>query len=343
MSIQFRMVVLSILCTFSMILAVAVFAEAASSSAMIKITGKVKNELDWSIEDLKAFQSINTQRNDITSDRTFNGNFYFRGVPLRTLLESAGIDKTGASFNKPIDMAIRIKNSSTSTALSWGEIFYRDSGTVIIAYAGTPILPHHGCTDCHTPDQIEPIMARYHRTVEFPRLVITTDQYSDRCLEGITEIEVIQTHMKINPEEPEHLYSSKFSVIRADQTKQEFEDLSGVADFYTAPSSYTVGEGKGFHGFQTFSGYKLVDVLAQANIDRDLDSVFMVSAPDNYRAVFSYGEIYLKPDGQRIMLATEENGNPLEKGGKYYLIVPEDLMADRWIKAVDTIRKISLE
>ncbi|MGB9498458.1 MAG: molybdopterin-dependent oxidoreductase [Dissulfuribacterales bacterium] len=63
------------------------------SATILKISGSVEHELELSFNDLKQFQSINVQHNEVSIANQFNGNFYFRGVPLRTLLEAAGIKK----------------------------------------------------------------------------------------------------------------------------------------------------------------------------------------------------------------------------------------------------------
>jgi len=315
----------------------------ASSSPVLEITGDVKHELSLTIEDLKAYQSVGSQRNGVTTDHDFNGNFYFRGVPLSTLLDTAGIKKNGASFKKPIDMAVSVKTGDRRIALSWGEIFYRNPATVFIAYSATPILPHKNCASCHQAEKYEPVMAKYHRTLRFPKLILTQDKYSDRCLEGVKAIEVIQIPMDEHSETPELLFSEKFVIKGTAPSKNVFEKLDGLAAFHKQSESYTVGEGKGFHGFHTYGGYRLLDVLGQANLKADLNSVFLVTAPDNYRAVFSYGEIYLNPAGQRMMLAAQDDEKPLEEGGKYSLIVPDDLMADRCVQAVELIQKIRLE
>jgi len=104
-----------------------------------------------------------------------------------------------------------------------------------------------------------------------------------------------------------------------------------------------VGEGKGFHGTPNYSGFSFIELLIRAGVKPDLMTVFRVSAPDNYRSVFSWGEISQNPAGRRMLLADRESGKPIEDGGRYFLIAPDDLMADRWIKAVQAIEKIELK
>ncbi len=63
------------------------------------------------------------------------GDVYFRGVPLKNLLELACVQKDeDANFFKPIDLAVVVKNKKGSqTVLSWGEVLDRNPGDVVIA------------------------------------------------------------------------------------------------------------------------------------------------------------------------------------------------------------------
>ena len=98
-----------------------------------------------------------------------------------------------------------------------------------------------------------------------------------------------------------------------------------------------VGDGRGFHGRNEFEGTPVTELLTRAGIEPDLRSVVVVSAPDGYRSLISYGELFLSPQGQRILIADRANGTPLQKNGKFLLVLPDDLAADREVKAVDKI------
>ena len=93
---------------------------------------------------------------------------------------------------------------------------------------------------------------------------------------------------------------------------------------------------------EMLEGASLKTILGDAKISPRLDQVFLASAPDGYRALFSYGEIFLDPDGDRLMVADRINGAPPKKGGAFILAAPDDLMANREVKALRTIEAISL-
>ena len=101
----------------------------ADSNVGLSITGLVKQPLNLTVVDLMGFDSIKVQLNEVMQDRSFRGNFVYRGVPLKALLELACIGKEQTAFNKKTDLAIRITGENgRQVALSWGEIFYKNGG-----------------------------------------------------------------------------------------------------------------------------------------------------------------------------------------------------------------------
>jgi precorrin-4 methylase len=84
-------------------------------------------------------------------------------------------------------------------------------------------------------------------------------------------------------------------------------------------------------------------MLEKTGVDFDLRKVFLVSASDGYRSLFSYGELFLDPSGGRVIIADKLEGQAIEKGGRFCLIPPDDSFLDRDVKAVEKIECISLE
>jgi precorrin-4 methylase len=74
-----------------------------------------------------------------------------------------------------------------------------------------------------------------------------------------------------------------------------------------------------------------------------MDGAVVVSSVDGYRSLFSFGEIYLAPEGERIMIADSARNSPLKENGKFALVAPDDLAADRMIKATSKIEVVSLK
>jgi len=313
-----------------------------ASPSTLAITGLVRQPLNLTRQDLNGFDAIRVQLNEVMSDGSFHGVFHYTGVPLKSLLELASVEKEETAFRKKVDLAILVRNKKgDQVALSWGEVFYRNPGGIIVATSASPIMPHKDCKRCHSPDIYKPRLDRFQRKIGFPKLVIGSDTYADRSLEEITSIEVLDLRPKMPAKKLKELYSTKFTIAGAMEKAITIKDLGA----YTRRKIKVkhLGEGKGYHGIDKFAGVPFKAILDKVGIAPDLSKTFLVSAPDGYRSLFSYGEVFLDPAGERMIIADRINGQPIEKGGKFLLVSPDDLMSDREVKAVQKIEVISLQ
>lgn len=314
----------------------------AGSAPVISITGVVKQPLNLSLQDINKFMSVRVRLNEVTRDNNFHGAFYYGGVPLKSLLELAGIQKAGADFNKAIDLAIVIRSrDGKQTVLSWGEVFYRNPSEIIIAASAEPVMPHKSCQTCHKPEVYQPRLDQLKRPIGFPKLVVANDFYTDRSLEDITGIEVLDLHPKIDTKKTKDLYSPSFTIAGAVKQPLDIKDLSSHP--HKDIPAKQMGDGKGYHGLRIFEGVPLLDLLNKAGIEPDLDTVFLISAPDGYRSLLSYGELLFTSQGKNVIIADRAAGQPIMENGRFNLIVPDDLAADRWVKAVNKIEVIRLK
>jgi len=305
----------------------------------LTVKGLVEQPLKLTLDDLGAFSSITVQLNEIGKDGGFQGNFYYRGVPLRNLLETARIQKKRKNFFKGIDLALAVRNKAgKQVVLSWGEIFYRNPATIVIATSAQPIMPHADCKSCHDAEFTKRWLTPLHRKVGFPKLVVTSDTWSDRSLDSITEIEVLDLKPDLPTQKVKELYSPEFEIAGPVMASIAVKDLSSFFRIRTRVS--TVGEGKGYHGTNDVSGVSFKAVVERQVSTPDLNSAFLVSAPDGYRSVLSFGEVFLSPAGERILLVDTINNEPVKENGKFIMMPPDDVMADRWIKAVSKIEWI---
>ena len=308
----------------------------AEDHPVMRISGAVKHSLELTLKDLTRFESVNVRLNEVTRDKQFHGAFSYTGVPLRTLLEIAVIDKGKTEFSKPIDLAIIIENrQGEKVALSWGEIFYQNAADILVAYTALPVMPHKSCQRCHKPEIYEQRLSEMNRQVKLPKLVVTDDFYADRCIEEITTITVIDLQSHREVQNNKELFSSQVTISGDGIQTSSIKDVSS---FHREKLTVKmIGDGKGYHGLRNVEGALLSDILMKAGIKHDLDSVVLISAPDGYRTLLSYGELFLALQGNPILLADRMNQEPIEKNGRLILITPEDLSADRWVKAVDKI------
>lgn len=304
----------------------------AGSVTSLSITGNIRQPLDLTMEGMCRYQAVEAQLNEVTRDGTFHGVFNYCGVPLKTLLELAGIQKEDEEFSKPTDLAILIRNQDgRQVVFSWGEIFYRNPADIIIGLKAVPIMPHRK-EYSHSE--------KFKRLVNLPKLVAANDFYTDRCLEGITSIEVMDLHLKIACYKSARLNSPEFMITGDTEKPVVIKGLSSypLKDIHLK----VVGEGRGYHGTKKYSGASLLGILERKGVYYDLNTVFIVSAPDGYRSLLSYGEIFLNCFGDRIMISDRIDGKAIRKGGKFSLVLPDDLMADRGVKAVERIEAMSL-
>jgi precorrin-4 methylase/DMSO/TMAO reductase YedYZ molybdopterin-dependent catalytic subunit len=328
---------LSVIIFFSVFICTNIYA------ASISITGAVKQPLNLSMEDICRFKTVRIQLNEILKDKSYRGAWYYNGVPLRTLLETAFIAKEESAYNKAIDLAVLVRNSEgQEVALSWGEIFYKNSYDIIIATSATPIRPHHDCSSCHKPEESEPRMKQFDRKIGFPKLVVACDEYTDRSIENIVSIEVIDPAPRMPADKSAKLDAPSFTVTGKVKQELTITDLSG---FKTRKDMHVLhmGEGKGYHGSDDYSGVLFNEIINKAGIEPELSQIFHISAPDGYRTTFSYGEVFLNRVEDNTIIADMKNGKKIDKEGKFIFVPSDDIMADRDIKSVNKIEVIDLK
>ena len=78
-------------------------------------------------------------------------------------------------------------------------------------------------------------------------------------------------------------------------------------------------------------------------MEKKLNKVIVIYGIDGYRSLFSFGELFLRPEGKRIIIADTINGQPIKRGGKLMLVCPDDIFADRIVKAISKIEIKTLE
>ena len=312
----------------------------AASLRAFTIGGAVRQPLNLSLEDLSRMESVFVRLDEVTGDKQFRGVFTYRGVPLRTLLDLATVQKETPGFSKAIDLAVVVRNREGLTAvMSWGELFYRNPSEVIVAVSGTPIRPHStNCGACHGMQVAQGALEQLNRKAAFPKLVVANDFFTDRSIEDVVNIEVVDLKGTAEKKSMKKLFAQKLTLV-IDGKTTEITDLSGYKRIDVLAKE--VGDGRGYHGLKNLSGVSLRELLSKASTRMETDSVILASAPDGYRSLFSYGEVILAPQGERIVVADRLNGRPIEENGKFLLVPPDDLAADRTVKAVERIEVVN--
>ncbi len=316
--------------------------EGAERQKSLAVSGLVAKPLNLTYGDLKHLNSVSVKVTEVRADKTYNGTFNYTGVPLKTILELAAIRKKEEGFSKPIDLAVVVRNGRGDRAvLSWGEVFYQNPSEVLVAMGSEPVLPMKSCLGCHAKGTYEKWERPLHRAVGFPKLVLSYDFYSDRCIEDISSIEVINMLPPKGGKKKKKgkLYSKRFSISMGTH-RLVINNLRRYR--HVQVSVKKAGEGRGFHGVGKYKGVPLLDILTAENIIPGFDFLLVFTAPDGYRSVISSGELELTPFGREIIVADALDGRAIDDEGKFVLILPHDLAADRWVKALEKIQIVQV-
>ncbi len=308
-----------------------------------RITGLVRQPLALSLDDLSRYQTVAIRYNDVGLDGTYRGAHLYRAVPLKYLLEQADIKKDGPEFSKSVDLAIVVRGRKGEKAvLSWGEVMYRNAGDAVIAFSVRPVMPSKTCTSCHkSAGEYEKWLTPMTRTVSLPRLVMAGDYYGDRCVEGVSTIEVVCPRASGKSRKGGDISSDSISVGGEGVKPMTIDSLSAYRS--SDVSAKSIGDGKGYHGNVHYIGSYLVEICKAAGVMPGIDSVLVVTSPDGYQSLLSWGEVLLTAQGKNIMLADRIDAQPIRKMGRFHLVVPDDLSADRWVKAVSGIEIVRIK
>jgi precorrin-4 methylase len=314
---------------------------AEKAPPVLAVTGLVKQPLRLTMDQLANLSQVRVKFNDVNRKGDFHGVFWLRGVPLRNLLEMAQVEKEAGGYHKRVDLAVVVRGvDGRQVTLSWGEVFYSNPGETIIALNAQPVMPHKKCQACHQPDVYEPWMKQLDRTVGLPKLAVTGDYYADRSLENVASIEVVSLGATDWGPKMKKFFSPSMTVEGGGGKSVTLKKLPAI--HRTQVNALQFGEGKGFHGNWQFGGVGLRGLVKHLKLPGGVNTVYLVSAPDGYRSLASWGELFLRPSGRQILLADREGGKTIEKGGRFELVFPGDLWADRWVKAVSRIQAVTL-
>jgi precorrin-4 methylase len=320
-----------------------------TSVLALSIGGVVRQPMTLTSQDMANMAQVEAKLTEVTKDGRHQGVFVFRGIPLRTLLSMTDIRKEVLGYARLVDLAIVLHSRDGRVAvLSWGEVFYRNPAEILIALSSSPVVPHavKECGECHGPDIYKPALDQLGRKILFPRLVVTTDFYTDRCLEDITHIEVVE------PKRATTAIKEEYGTVSSASSGLEIRDGSTARAPIADTARYSrssvmakeVGSGRGYHGVKTYEGIPLREVIGKAAGEvGEIDKVALITGSDGYQSLFSFGEIFLSTLRDRIMLADIRNSSSLGQTHGHWLVAPDDNSSERLVKNVTSVEIISLK
>lgn len=97
---------------------------------------------------------------------------------------------------------------------------------------------------------------------------------------------------------------------------------------------------------KTCKGVLLRDILEKAKIKKtdhkDRNFYIVARATDNYKATFSWAEIFNNPTGDNVYVIFEENGKPIDSQGEMILISKNDIKTGPrhvyWLNKIEVYR-----
>lgn len=310
-----------------------------SEAHALTIGGAVRQPLNVDVDNLVQFGIVQARVTEVNQAGHYEGVFDYQGVPLKALLEVATVQKDTTGYSKLINLAIVVRNREGKTvALSWGEVFYKNPSHVMVAVSAKPVAPtvSHKCGECHEAPFYKPVLAKLNRKMTLPKLVMANDFYTDRNLEDIVSIEVVDLNREVHYKEGQRPSPASFMVIDTNGEKRVVPALSPYPQFPVTIKE--VGSGRGFHGLKKFQGVPVAELLKKLDVHPGLDSILLLTSTDGYQSLLSYGEIALSAAGEQIVIS-EVKGDMK----KFALVVPQDTLADRMVKTVNKVEVISLK
>lgn len=319
----------------------------AEGAVALKIEGLVRTPTAFTTDELRRLDQVSARANEVHRDGEFYGSYTVRGIPLRTLLDRAVVDKGPSGFDKPLDLAIVLTGASGKRAIvSWGEVYYRNASETLVAFESKPVMPHKPCERCHGPDEYRERLDVLMRTPAFPKLVATRDFWGDRFIEGILRIEVVEP-LPVDPATPakkreghQKLWAESAAIAVPGKEEIVLTSLDGYARVEVR--AILAGDGIGYHGTRRFGGIALSELLSKAGVEPDPATALLLTAPDGYRVLLSSAEIFDAPAASPILLADQESGTAIDDGGRFHLVLPGDHAADRWLRSVARIEVVKL-
>lgn len=262
---------------------------------------------------------------DEDGDR-FTGAYRYDGYSLLDILNTFQLDKKNAGEFKPIiDLFVEIENNKgEKIVLSWGEIFYPNHlHEIIIATRVMRIVPSKTQELWHLPTEA--------------KLVVAGDLITERNITAPSKITVKSYPKSFKVTKGmKPVYAKEFELFVENKPQITLSSEPKGLVRQTYPAIF-YGRGRGIHSTQPFNGFMLKGLLGKyTNRSRESlrQGIFLVTAEDGYRGVFTYSEIMNRNDQSEVLLIYIPND---KHGGAFRLFPAGDFFSDRAIMAIKGI------
>ena len=292
----------------------------------ISIEGEIENQIITDFSDLP-LRSVIVKETVIAKDGDkFVGAYKYYGYSLYDILNYLKLNKKNSEeFNPIIDLYVQIENDKGEKVnISWGEIYYPNHlQEIIIAKHVMRIVPSKTKNLWPVPKQ--------------SKLIVASDLITERNILNPVKITVksypksFKTIKGLKP-----LYSSKIDLYNENELVETITENPKELQIETFNTIF-YGRGRGIHSTQPFTGIMLKDLLikhtnlTQENIRK---GIFLITAKDGYRGVFTYSEIINRNDQSEILLICSKDAKDI---GNFRLFPACDFFSDRAIKGITAI------
>jgi len=301
------------------------------ASWSLKVTGKAKHEYRLTSGYLSTLSTVRVRTIEISPGGKVMGAYYYQGIPLYFILDGIAPEKDGSDrFDRPLDMVVTLISSSGETAcFSYGELtMCNDNNPVTLAWERKPLLPSK------EPEKYKKNL--YKRPLTGFRLICPGDLNDSRYLNDVAEmrLSLIPTsdHLFPKPGKGKDCRSDRLYVIRKGEKYEG--SLENVPE-KTIPFRFRVGHGRGIKSkkYEPVSGYSLKIWLKNHFGPGKPGDFYVFSGCDGYRSIFSWTEIYLTENGEKMILMKGEKGLTLGPTADFFV--------DRNIWALYCVEKVS--
>ncbi len=294
----------------------------------IELLGEIGSPGAIDLSGMPLYRVISRESEFRNGKAEFRGAYRYEGYSLFDILNNHLPQKKNAQeFKQTLDLLVAIENKAGErVVISWGEVFYPAAeNRIIIAVRASPIIPILTKEEWALPDR--------------PRLVCGNDLFSARNLDSPSKITVFSAPISSPKKDIKELYSPQITLLM-DGKKAELPSVTGY-EKRTYPSIF-YGRGKGFQGYQKFSGYLLKAIMQEhvaATPEIMKSGYFVLFSIDGYRIALSYSELCNRNDQAEFLLIDQGQGR---SGGRYSVFPAADFFSDRAIKAVQEIHFLKL-
>ncbi len=298
----------------------------------LSIGGEVENPgvIDFSLLPLRQVIVKETVFNG--ENGKFTGAYQYEGYSLYDILDRIVLRKKNQEEFPPIiDLYVEIENADgEKVVLSWGEIYYPiHRHEIIIASKVRRIVPSK--TKDLWPLPVD------------SKLVVASDLFTERNISNPVKLTIKSSTVKYKIDRDiKEMHSNEVKFYKGNMLVHALDSSAALNGVMVNYGSVFYGRGKGIHGTTPFKGEMLKNYTNGyfgMTLENLKTGIFIMSAPDGYRAVFTYSEIFNRNDQAEVLIVPESG---VKDKGAYLLYPAADFFSDRSIRCLKEVKLVQV-